>query len=447
MKNNFYWGVATAATQNEGGYLEDGKGLSNWDVFSSNPNNIEDHNNCFVACDQFHRYKEDIKLAKELGVSCYRFSINWSRITPDGIHINPKGIEFYRDFVDELIKNDIEPMITLCHWDMPNDLEEKGGWANRELVLESFKIFTRAIVSALKGKVKYIMTFNEAPNIAYMGYKVGKFAPGKCLSDKEVLTVSHNILLAHGYAYRIIKEIDPSIKVSFVNCGWVAMPNDENNKELVKECEKQFFSVEPTRIGDGRTLFYDPIMFGDYPKDYYEVYKDFLPDIKDGDLEIIHTGMDYIAANIYMGYTIDFDKNGNVIRLPHNNNELHDNEMFCARALYYSLLFYYNRYKLPILISENGYNDPHDIDQIVNGEVHDIKRIEEMDLFMKYISKAMKENIPVIGYILWTFIDNFEWASGFIPKMGVVAMDHNNNLKRIKKESFMYYQNLIKKGL
>lgn len=445
MNQKFYFGVATAATQNEGGYLEDNKSLSNWDVFSSNTNNIKDGSTCFVSCDQYHRYVEDIKLAKELGVNAYRFSINWSRITPDGYHVNTKGLQFYINFVDELLKNKIEPLVTLCHWDMPQILEEKGGWANREII-ESFKIFTRAIVEALKDKVKFIMTFNEPQNIAFSGYNTGVFAPGKKLSKKEVLTVVHNILLAHGYAYRIIKEINTNIQVSFVNCGWIAFPDDEKNPLLVEACKNQFFEVEKERIGDGRSIYYDPLIFGNYPKDYYHEYKDFLPDILPGDLDIIHTGLDFQAVNLYMGYTLAFDKDSKLIRLEHNNNELFDNSSFCAKAIYYGLKFYYERYKLPILISEAGYTDPNE-EILINGKVHDKHKQEELKLYMAYLKKAKKEGINVFGFILWTFIDNFEWSSGFIPKMGVVAMDKESNLKRIKKDSFETYQSIIKEGI
>lgn len=439
--DKFYWGFAIAATQNEGAYLDDGKSLSNWDAFSSNPKNIEDKTNSFVACDFYHRYKEDVALLKECGVNSFRFSINWARVIPDGRNINDKGIKFYQNLVDELLRNNIEPIITLCHWDMPECLEKQGGWLNRSLIIDAFALFTKAIINALKGKVKYIITFNEPQNIAFSGYNEGHFAPGKHLSKKEVLTVSHNILLAHGTSYRIIKEIDPNIKVSFNNCGWVAIPSDESNKALVKACYNSFFSVEPERIGDGRTMYTDPIMFGDYPKDYYEVYKDFLPDILEGDMDLIHTGMDFASVNIYQGYFMK-EVNGNFVRCKENILEEYDNDLYTAKAMYYFLKFYYERYKLPILVSENG-ADSHD-DVILDGKIHDVKRYKEIECFISYMKKAISEGVEVFGYLIWTFMDNFEWSSGYGPRMGLVAVDRNNNLNRIKKDSFYWYRDFIK---
>lgn len=435
MKEMFF-GAAIASFQNEGGMLEDGKSLSSWDKHTLDGTNVSTGEKGDKGVDFYHRYKEDIGYVKDLGMNMLRFSISWSRVLPDGFTLNQKGLDFYIKVVDELLAKGIEPMITLYHWDHPQFLEDIGGWLNHKTI-ESFKLLADIIGKTFKGKCKYYCTLNEPQNVSYEGYYAGVNAPGLKLSKKDTLQVVHNILLAHGYAYRELKKNDPNCKIGFANCGWVAIPNDPKNEE--EDAYNRFFECEPNRIGDGRTIYQDPIVFGDYPKDYYEMYKDFLPEIKPGDMDIIHTGLDYTFCNIYSGFYIRKNEQG--VREDYNDKPgvlaYTPGYRFIPEVMYYALKFFYRRYKLPIIITETGAND-FKATGIGND---DYRRIYVDSVFLNQIKKAKDEGIPVDGVLFWTLIDNFEWTHGYDSSYGFLSFDKEFN--RIKKKSYYWIKEYL----
>lgn len=268
MKKNFVWGVATAAYQIEGGYREDGKGDSIWDVFSHERGKTVRGDTGDIACDHYHRYKEDVALMKELGVGAYRFSVAWTRIFPEGKgKVNEKGLEFYENLVDELLKNGIEPYMTLYHWDLPQKLFERGGWLNPDIP-QWFGEYARVIGERFKGKVKNFITINE-PQCILGGMSNTEQAPGMRYTLKDRLTAAHNILKAHGMAVKALRESVPDAKIGYAPCGWVMCPKDDSVEEIEK-ARKAYFSLWRNDPTASVVLFSDPVMLGDYPAEYYE---------------------------------------------------------------------------------------------------------------------------------------------------------------------------------
>ena len=338
------WGVATASYQIEGGYREDGKGDSIWDVYCHTEGNIKHGDTGDVACDHYHRYKEDIALLKTLGVTSYRFSIAWTRVLPDGIgKVNEQGIEFYNNLIDELLKNGIEPYITLFHWDYPQKLFEKGGLLNPDSH-KWFGEYARLIGERFGQKVKYFITINE-PQCVLGGYRGGRKAPGVKYSLKDQLTIAHNLMKSHGEAVKMLRATVPDCKIGYAPCAWVVIPKD-NSPEAVEEARRAYFSIwqYPT---DCVSLFSDPVILGDYPKEYYQKFKDVLPDFQPGDLELISQPIDFYCQNIYSGNYVEKRNSNNYPVWEETPSDFPRNALgwsIIPQALYWGPKFLYERY-------------------------------------------------------------------------------------------------------
>lgn len=435
----FIWGVATAAYQIEGGYREDGKGDSIWDVLAHEKGKIRNGETGDVACDHYHRFREDVKLMGELGVSAYRFSIAWSRIFPEGTgKINEKGVEFYSNLIDELLKYGIEPYVTLYHWDLPQKLFEKGGWLNPDMP-EWFSEYAYAVGERFGSKVKNFITINE-PQCVLGGMNGSGHAPSLKYSLKDRLTASHNLLKAHGSAVKALRRTVKDVKIGFAPCGSVVCPKN-NSPEEIERARKAYFTLGLREPTESVVLFSDPVMLGDYPEEYYAAFKDVLPEIKSGDMELISQPLDFYCQNIYTGDYIS------------SNGVLTEREKFSdgfprtalgwnvvPDALYWGAKFLSERYKKPLIITENGMANCDFVSG--DGKVHDPQRIEYIRAYTSALLRAKGEGVDVRGYFYWSLMDNFEWDMGFDPRFGLVYIDYPT-LRRIPKDSFYYYKSLI----
>lgn len=439
-KIDFVWGVATAAYQIEGGYREDGKGDSIWDTFSHDKNRIKNGDTGDVACDHYHKYKQDIELLDKLGVKAYRFSIAWTRILPDGTgKINQKGLDFYNNLINELLKYGIEPFVTLFHWDYPQKLFEKGGWLNPESS-DWFYNYAKIVGKAFGDRVKNFITINE-PQCILGGMVRPDHAPGMNFTVKDRLTAVHNILKAHGKAVIALRETVENCRVGYAPCGYVTIPKDNSSKSI-EFAKKVYFSINKDAPTDNVALFSDPVMLGDYPEEYYRYFKDILPEISTDDMKIISTPIDYYCQNIYQGQIVYEGKHSEVIYEPFRGGKTSLGWNIIPQVMYWGPKFLYERYKKPIFITENGTANADVV--CFDGQIHDAERIDFIDRYVEEMNKAIKDGVDIRGYFYWSFMDNMEWNLGYDPRFGLVYVDYETQ-ERIPKDSFYYYSKLIKK--
>lgn len=434
---NFLWGAASAAHQIEGAYQEDGKGLGIWDVLWEG--HVQHGENGYVACDHYHRYKEDIALMKQMGLKAYRFSVSWPRIMPKEGVINEKGILFYQKLVEELVNADIEPMCTIFHWNFPMWLHEKGGWLY-EGISDSFEQYAEIVIKALSGKVRYWMTCNEPCCFIGNGYVTGTQAPfEKGMENQEEMgrklpILSKNVLLAHGKAVRKIREnavLEP--KIGMALNGIIHMPWENAAEEIVAARELTFSGEN---VFAGVDWWADPAILGQVP----EWGKDFLTK---EDMEVIHQPLDFFGYNCYSASNYE-EKPGRVNdRLYPGMPKTQMGWAITPQVLYWAARFFHERYGLPILITENGMAN---IDFVMSdGKVHDIQRIEYTKNYLKGLKQAAEEGIPVMGYLHWSIMDNFEWAEGYDKRFGLIYVDYQTQ-ERILKDSVYWYADVIKEN-
>lgn len=441
LKKDFTWGVATAAYQVEGAAREDGRGLSIWDVFTED-------GRCFngqtgdVACDHYHRYEEDVRLMKELGVKAYRFSISWSRIIPNGTgEVNEQGIAFYNRLIDCLIENGIMPYITLFHWDLPYELEIRGNWSNPDSP-KWFLEYAKVVFCAFGDRVKYFITFNEPQCFIGNGYADGVQAPALKCSNRDVVLKAHHVMLAHGMAVQAFRELVPNGKIGYApTCSAVIPASD--SKQDIEAARENYFDVNRDWWTWSVSWWSDPILLGKYPehtKTFMEFEK-YLPDTYKEDLKIISEPIDFYCQNIYNGYLVKATENG-LERLtnPMETATTAIGWPVTPKCLYWGPKFLYERYQKPIIISENGVacNDMISAD----GCVHDANRIEFLRQYLKELGHAIDDGVDVIGYMHWSLLDNFEWTNGYSKRFGLVYVNYDN-MERIPKDSYYWYRDMI----
>lgn len=432
---NFLWGTASAAYQVEGAYLEDGKGLNIWDAYCQEGNRVAHSENGNVACDHYHHFREDVKMMREMGIKNYRFSINWTRILPEGTgKINEKGLQFYSDLVDELLANDIEPLVTLFHWDYPLALHQKGGWLNRESS-DWFAEYAKVVVDALSDRVKYWMTINEPQVFIGCGYAIGKFAPFEKHLPCDLTRMTHNVLLSHGKAVQVIRKYAKKKPViGFAFATPCCTPTD-NTPEAIEEARRKSFAVTRDRFPFELSWWADPIFFGKYPQEAYDVLGADMPEILPGDMEIISHPVDFYGVNIYESKATE-----NVYGYAENAY------LGCPRTqmgwpvtpevLYWSPKFLYERYKKPVLLSENGMAG-HDWVHL-DGRVHDAHRIDFMKRYLRELCRSAEDGAEIMGYMYWSIMDNFEWADGYDKRFGLVHVDYQTQERTIKDSGYFY---------
>ncbi|MHC1749660.1 MAG: GH1 family beta-glucosidase [Cellulosilyticaceae bacterium] len=446
FKKDFAFGVATSAYQIEGAAYDDNKGLSIWDIYCKQPGKIYEGHTGDKACDHYHRYKEDVALMKQMGIKAYRFSISWPRIMPNGVgEINEKGLEFYDNLVNELLEAGIEPYVTLFHWDLPYSLHKKGGWMNEESP-KWFEAYAKIVVERLSDRVKYFITFNEPQCFIGLGYSQGLHAPGLKQSLSDTLTMAHHILLAHGYAVKVMRQYaKQAIKIGYAPTASMNYPATESQEDI-EAARKSIFNM-PKEIDErwawNVTWWSDPIFFGKYPEDGLALFKDYMPVVKEEDMAIISQPIDFFGHNIYNGLEIKAGKKEEVVYQKRYSGypKTALNWPITPKSLYWGPRFLYERYQKPIYITENGLAC-HDVISL-DGKVHDPNRIDFLHRYLQELKRAAEDGVDIAGYFQWSFMDNFEWHSGYAERFGIVFVDYTTG-KRILKDSAYWYKDVIK---
>ena len=437
--NGFLWGVATSAFQIEGAHDVDGRGRSIWDTYAEQPGLIEDGSNAHVACDHYHRYAEDIGLMGSLGVGAYRFSVAWPRILPNGRGtVNTAGLDFYDRLVDGLLSAGIAPWATLYHWDLPQALEDEGGWTRRSTV-DAFVEFADAVSGRLGDRVAQWITHNEPWCVSVLGYAQGDHAPGK-RSWPDALAASHHLLLSHGRAVPVIRRSSARSEVGITL--------------NVSECEPASPSEADhiaARQFDGELIrwFLDPIYLGRYPEDVIEYHqrKGRLPHgmdfVKPGDLEEINTPIDFLGVNYYSRAVVrsasipEADNEPRTIAVP-DPAELTDMgwEVY-PKGLTHSLVRLNADYEPgSLVVTENG--AAYATGPGSDGSVQDTRRCDYVKSHLQACLAAIDAGVPLHGYFLWSLLDNFEWAFGNAKRFGIVWVDFETQERIIKASGHMY---------
>ena len=425
---DFLWGAASASAQVEGAYNEDGKGATVWDALTDGRIKNGDDNK--IACDHYHRYKEDVALMKKIGLQSYRFSVSWARIFPDDSgKINEKGLQFYVNLVNELVSANIEPICTLFHWDLPMWLHEKGGWKNAEII-PYFVEYARTMVEALSDKVKYWVTFNEPQCFVWWGYIYGMHAPFVTSTEEETADVTRNIMLSHGNAVKMMRSVSKQpLKIGFAPTCDIFTPKD-NTPESIEEAKKATFSETlACRI----TWWSDPIVLGKRPKGM-----EFL---SDEDLKTIAQPLDFYGFNSYTSMDYNSMPNTASERGYAGIPRTATGWVIAPECLYWSARYISERYKLPLMITENGMANTDFIMQ--DGKVHDPQRIDFIRKYLLALKQAIDEGIEVIGYNYWSIMDNFEWVEGYFYRFGLIYVDYRTG-ERTLKDSADFYAEVIK---
>ena len=440
--SGFVWGAAAASYQIEGAAHEDGRGLSVWDMFCRKDGAIFCGQDGQVACDHYHRWPEDVRLMKDMGLNAYRLSISWSRVLPQGIGTPcEKGLEFYDRLIDGLLAAGITPYVTLFHWDYPYELYCRGGWLNRDCV-DWFAAYTKLIAHRLGDRVTHWMTLNEPQCFLGLGHRDGTQAPGLKLAWMDVLRALHHTLLAHGRAVQMLREHcarEPII--GFAPLGEVSFPTSSSSADI--DAARTRTMAADSRDLWSNTLFSDPICLGQYPEDALRTWGPDFPKFTQADMNLIQQKIDFYGLNIYRGQQVSAGENGDV-----NNVQREAGSPTSAYSwtidpptLYWGPKFIYERYQLPIVITENGFAGLDWVD--LDGAVHDPQRIDFTRRYLMELARAIEDEVDVRGYFHWSLLDNFEWADGYRQRFGLIHVDYKT-LCRTPKDSARWYADVIR---
>jgi beta-glucosidase len=434
---DFVWGVATSAYQIEGAWNEDGKGPSIWDTFTHTPGKIANQETADTSVDHYHRYKDDVALMKELGLDAYRFSVAWSRVLPAGTGmVNRAGLDFYDRLVDELLRNRIEPYVCLFHYDLPQALQDKGGWPNRDTSF-AFADYARVVTERLSDRVSVWMTHNEPWVTAAAGYFDGTHAPG--IKDPvATFKAMHHLLLSHGLAAEAIRSAAKRpVKVGITL--------NLNPVHPATESKKDHDAAKRMDVMLNRVML-DPLLKGTTPMQEFAAGRILSRNlIKTGDLEKIRT-LDLLGVNYYTRTVAKNDPKFPVVaatQVQPEGNEYSGMWEIYPEGIHELLLRIWNDYQpqCEIMVTENGVPVPDGLD--FDGRVRDERRIRYLKNHLFQVQRAMADGVPVKGYFHWTLMDNFEWAHGYEPRFGLVYVDFKT-LKRTVKDSGHWFAKVIK---
>lgn len=435
----FIWGAATASYQIEGAWNEDGKGESIWDRFSHTPGKVLNGDTGDVACDHYHRWRDDIRLMQEIGLKGYRFSISWPRVLPSGRgKVNAPGLDFYDRLVDGLLEAGIRPFITLYHWDLPQALQDLGGWANRDVAFY-FADYAALIGRRLGDRVKDWITHNEPWVVAFVGNWMGVHAPG--LKDmKTALQVSHHLLLSHGEAVRALRDAgDDETRVGITLNLTPTEPATDSDEDRAAALRVD---------GYQNRWFLDPVFRASYPADMLELYGDLAPSVLPGDMARIQAPVDFLGVNYYHRTVVQDDPDAPILRtktvLPEGSEYTEMGWEVSPQGLYNLLTRLQHDYDPPaIYITENGcaFKD------VVNeaGEVDDERREAFLREHFVQAHRAIQDGVKLRGYFVWSLMDNFEWALGYSKRFGITYVDYETQ-RRIIKRSGRWYSQVIAKN-
>jgi beta-glucosidase len=431
----FLWGAATAAYQIEGAATEGGRGPSIWDTFCATPGRVYRGDDGEIACDHYHRWREDLDLIAWLGLGAYRLSLSWSRLQPTGRGpLNPTGVEFYRHLLEGLRARDVRPFVTLYHWDMPQVLEDQGGWPARETALR-FGEYADLVSGALGDLVEDWITINEAWVASFLGYGTGEHAPGR--SDLgDALRAAHHLNLAHGLAVQALRAAGPARVGTTVLVADTAPASDRDEDVAAAR-----------RVdGAGNRLFLDPLFRGSYPADMLEHYAPTggFEVVRDGDLATIQAPMDHLGINHYHHNVVAADPDDPQLgarRLPPEEPTTSFGWGVTPDALRRVLVRVSSEYtRLPLYITENGASYDDYVDP--NGRVNDTERVDYLSGYFSAAAQALREGVDLRGYFVWSLLDNFEWAKGYSKRFGLVFVEYGSQ-RRIPKSSAHWYRELI----
>ena len=424
----FIFGVASSALQIEG--AADKRLSSIWDTFCENPGKIADGSDCSIACDHYHRWQEDVDLIASFGVDAYRLSICWPRVIEEDGSVNQAGIEFYVRLLDRLNSKGVKPFVTLYHWELPQHLEDRAGWLNRDTAYR-FCDYVEVVTKAFGDRVYSYATLNEPFCSAYLGYETGVHAPGhvnKTFGKKA----AHNLLLAHGLAMQILDQNSPSSDNGIVlnlspRYGATDSVEDWAAAKAADEIHNQWYVK--------------PLLDGRYPDLIDDLPGDELPDIRQGDLEVIAHPLDFLGVNYYTRVIYRADTTEPFVEVEPTARTTEMGWEIYPQGLTDLLVTLDKRYKLPpIYVAENGAAFA---DKLKNGEVEDTERLEYLQLHLDAVGDAMDQGVDVVGYFWWTLMDNFEWAEGYAKRFGLVFVDFETQ-ERIVKASGYAYRDFLK---
>lgn len=438
FSKDFVWGAATASYQIEGAAYEGGKGEHIWDVACKQGRNIFDGHTAESGCDHYHRFREDVALMKEMGLKAYRFSLCWTRLMPEGRgELNPDGVRFYNELIDELLGAGIEPYITLFHWDYPYKLYLQGGWLNPDSPVW-FAEYAAKVAELFSDRVSHFITVNEPQCFIGLGLYRGEHAPFLKLSPEEALLAWHNTLKANGLAVRALRAHGKQpLQIGIAVANDILMPCASEDAALA---EKENFIPRSDNFFTN-SLFTDPIVFGRYPEGMAEAFgARFSYD--PADMDIIKCDIDFIGLNIYHGAYVKADGKGGVTRVTPGMNTPHTDMRWTVspESLYYGPTAYFKRYGLPIYITENGVAVTEWPSS--DGGVHDAARIEYVRSYLHQLKRASEDGADIRGYFYWSLMDNFEWAEGFSKRFGLIYVDYDTK-KRTPKDSARAYSEII----
>lgn len=451
---NFLWGVASASYQVEGAVWANGRGCSIWDTYTRTPGKVYESQNADVACDHYHRWQDDLDIMKGLGIGSYRFSISWSRIFPDGFgRVEPKGLEFYDRLLDGILERGIVPMATLYHWDLPQELEDRGGWPERETAYR-FADYAEVVLKKLGDRLPLIVTINEPYCVCFNGYYNGGQAPGK----KNIRLAHHaaaTLMLAHGLAMQRIRAFAPKAEAGIVMNSTLALPAPGADTPENREAARLLMDWE-------NGIFLDPIFKGRYPESLYKYVPETMPKVSEEEFKIMREPTDFFGLNYYWptfvvwdeskkcpaaGMSRDgkgYEKVGFPIRMvePPEGKRTSMDWMWCVipSGLTDLLCRIKQEYGIEkFYITENGSSW---IDKVVDGKIDDPERQEFLLSHLGAVADAMDKGVNVKGYYYWSFYDNFEWTYGYRPRFGLVYLDYKTQ-ERIVKDSGYLYKKII----
>jgi beta-glucosidase len=439
----FAWGAATATVQVDGAWNEGGKGESIWDRFAATPGKIDDRTDPKVTCDHYHRFAEDLDLMASLGLRAYRFSLAWPRVVPDGDGaVNAAGLDFYDRLVDAMLARGIRPFATLFHWDLPQALQDRGGWANRATI-DAYLRYAEVVTRRLGDRVKDWMTHNEPWVFAFVGHLFGAHAPG--LRDlRTALQVAHHLMVSHGKVVPLVRAASPGARVGIVH-----------NLEWIEPASDRVEDVAAAVRHDGafNRWFLDPVHGKGYPGDLVAWYGADMPRIDPGDMEAMAVPCDFLGVNYYTRRIIQHDPKGRgsvgrevfaarQVYWPFVPRAEFDEWEVAPEGLYRTLLRVQRQYHpKAIYVSENGTSWPDRPGP--DGQVHDLFRVRYLARHAAAVWQAIQDGADVRGYLVWSLMDNWEWAFGFTKRFGVVHVDYDTQ-RRTVKDSGRWYARLAR---
>lgn len=438
----FVWGAAAASFQIEGTSEDCPRGDSVWDAFCAMPGKVYQGHHGKRACMHITRWREDVALMQDLGLKAYRLSISWPRIFPNGAgEVNEAGLDFYDSLIDRLLNAGIEPYVTLFHWDLPLKLHQRGGWMNPDMI-NWFADYTKVVVERYSDRVKHWITLNEPQCFILLGHQTGVHAPGLQLPENDILQIGHNALLAHGRAVQIIREhakIPPRVGIAPV--AVVSIPETERVVDIEAATRATFEGATESLFNT--TWWLDPVFRGRYPEAAVKKRLGNMPRVTSQDLKLISEPVDFCAFNLYQAGVVRAGADGQVehVEYPEGHPVTAMEWPVTPAGLYWACRFFYERYRHPILITENGLSC-HDWVSI-DGKVHDPNRIDFLARYLAYVKRACEESVPVEGYFQWSVMDNFEWAEGYKDRFGLIYVDYATG-KRIPKDSYDWYRETIR---